>query len=92
MRPARRVEKLGGYPNPVATTAHAAFENIAHTELASDLADVNGAALIGKARIARDHKEPRQPRDRRDELLDDAVDERQLLRIAAQVLERQYRQ
>jgi len=45
MRSAGRVEKLCGYANAVATAAHAAFEDIAHTELASDLADVEARPL-----------------------------------------------
>src|SRR6516165_5786633 len=90
MRPARRIEKLGGYSNAVATAAQAAFEDIAHPQLAADLADVDGAALIGEARIARDHKEPLDAREPRDDFLDHAVGEIFLLRIAAQIGERQH--
>src|SRR5215472_18348922 len=90
MHPARRVEKLGGYPNPVATAAHAAFENIAHTELASDLADVDGAALVGKTRIARDHKEPLDARQAGDDFLDHPVSQIFLFGVAAQIGKRQY--
>ena len=45
MCPGRRVEQLRGNPHVVAGLAHAAFEHIAHAELASDLLDVDGLPL-----------------------------------------------
>src|SRR6516164_6995675 len=90
MRSARRVEELRGNPYAVANAAHAAFENIAHTKFASDLADVDGAALIGEARIARDHKEPLDARQASDDFLDHSVGQIFLFRITAQIGERQH--
>src|SRR5215469_14897789 len=91
MRSARRVEELRGNPYAVANAAQAAFENIAHTEFASDLADVDGAALISEARIARDHKEPLDARQASDDFLDHSVGQIFLFRITAQISERQDR-
>jgi len=50
---------------------------------------VDGTALVRKARIARDHEQPRQAGNRRRDLLGDAVDEVILLRITRHVFERQ---
>ena len=74
----------------VAGFADAAFEHIAHAEFAPDLPDVWRLALVGEARIARDHEQRRGTRQRRDDVLDDAVGEILLLGIAAHVLERQH--
>jgi len=51
---------------------------------------VNRLALVGEARIARDHKEPADTRERGDDFLDHAVGEVFLFRVAADVLERQH--
>ena len=61
MRAGRRVYQLAGDANPVAGFAQAAFEHIAHAELTADLAQIGRLALVGKARIAGDDEEPRQP-------------------------------
>src|SRR5712692_2494910 len=80
------LDQLRGDADAVAGFTQAAFEHVAHAKLAPDLAKVRGFALVGKARIAGDDEEPRQPRDRGNDLLDDAVDEILLLGIAAHVL------
>jgi hypothetical protein len=49
------------------------------------LPNINGPAFVGEARIMRDHKQPAQPRQRRDNFLHHAVREIVLFRIAAQV-------
>ena len=61
----RRVDELAGDAHPVAGLAHAAFEHVAHAELAADLLHVDGAALVGEARIARDHEQPADARQAR---------------------------
>ena len=86
------LDKLCGNAHAVARLAHRAFEHVANTELAADLLQVDRLALIRKARIAGDHKEPANAAERGDDLLDHAVGEILLLGIAAQVLKRQYRQ
>ena len=69
----------------VAVLAHAAFDHIADAELVGDLLHVDGLALVDKRRVARDHEEPAQLGQRRDDVLADAVGEILLLRIAAHV-------
>ncbi len=67
--------------------AHAAFKHISHTQLAPDLFHVNGTPLVGKTRIAGDDEQPAHARQRRYDLLHDAVGEILLLLVAAQILE-----
>src|SRR5262245_23367983 len=48
------VDELRRDTEPIAAFPHAAFQYIAHAELAADLPDIPRAALVGKARMARD--------------------------------------
>ena len=91
MRAGLRFDQLRGDAQAIARLAHAAFQHIAHAEFAPDLPDVDGPALVDEARIARDHEQPFDPRQAGDDVLDHAVGEIFLLRIAAHVLERQHR-
>ncbi len=91
MRPGRGLDQLRRDAHPVARLAHASFQDIAHAELTPDLSHIDGSALVGEARIARDHEQPFDPRQAGDDVLDHAVGEILLLRIAAHVLERQDR-
>jgi hypothetical protein len=91
MRASRRVDQLAGDAHAAPRFAHAALENIAYAELAADLAEVGRFSFVGEARIARDHEQPRQPGDRRGDLLDDAVDKVFLLRVATHIGEGQNR-
>ena len=84
-------EQLPGDTHPAAAFAHAAFEDIAHAQFAADLLYVDRLALVGEARIAGDDKEPADAREGGDDLLDHAIGEIVLLRVARHVLERQYR-
>jgi hypothetical protein len=60
------------------------------TPIASDLAQVRRFSLVGETRIAGDDEQPRQPRDRCGDVLDQTVDKIFLLGVAAHVLKRQY--
>src|SRR5262249_23245429 len=86
-----RIGQLTGDAHAVAGSAYATFEHVAYAEFPRYLLHIDRLALVGEARIARDHKQPVQPRDRSDDLLGDAIDEIFLVRVAAQVLERQHR-
>ena len=92
MRPVERVDKLRGNPHSAPGFAYRAFEDVADAELAPDLLHVNCLAFIGEARIAGDDEKPADTRQGGDDLLDHAVGEIFLLRIAGHVLEWQYRQ
>jgi len=59
------------------------FKYIAHAQFAPDLLHVDRLALVGEARIAGDHEQPADAGERSDDLLDDAVGEIFLLRVAA---------
>src|SRR5262249_54341391 len=91
MPPAPRLNQLRGNAHATASLAHRAFEHIAHAQLAADLLHINGLALVGEARIARDDEEPADAAERGDDLLDHAVSEILLLRVAAHIGERQHR-
>src|SRR4051812_908788 len=75
----------------IAHLTHRAFQHIAHTEFTADLPHVYSLAFISEAGTARDHEQPADARQRRDDLLDYAVGEILLLRITAHMLERQHR-
>src|SRR5208282_59783 len=86
-----RFDQLASDADAGCRLAHAAFEHIAHPELASDLANVWRLALVSEARISRDHEQPFDARQAGDDVLNHAVDKIILLGISAHVLERQHR-
>src|SRR5690606_19739418 len=63
----------------------AAFEQVADVQLASDLPDVHGPALVGKGGIARGDGKGLEAGQRRDQVLYDAVGEVVAARIAAEI-------
>jgi hypothetical protein len=91
MRAGLGFDQLDGDPHPPACFAHRAFEHVPDCELAPDLLYIDGLALVGEGRIAGDDEEPADAGERGDDLLDHAVREIFLLRVAAHILKRQYR-
>src|SRR5215510_1381118 len=89
MRTRRRVNKLAGDANTVATSAHAAFQDVAHAQFASNLLDVDGPSLVRKARIASDDEQAGETGQSGDDLLHNAVSKVLLLDVSAHILERQ---
>ncbi len=89
MRAGLRLDQLGGDPHPIAALPHAAFEHIAHAEVAADLLHIDRLTLVGKGRVAGDDEQPADAREGGDDLLDHAVGEIFLLGVARQVLKRQ---
>src|SRR3954452_12542691 len=69
MRTALRIDQLTGDPYALASFANRPLEHVAHTEFTADPLYVDGLALIGEARIAGDHEEPSDARQRGDDLL-----------------------
>ena len=57
-----RLDELAGDANAVAELAHAAFEHVAHAELARDDLHVDRVTLVDEARIAGDDEQPSDPR------------------------------
>src|SRR5438105_2308839 len=64
VRAASRVDQLSSDAHAVAGLADAAFEHVAHAQFARDLLQVDGAALVRKTRIARDHEATATARSR----------------------------
>jgi hypothetical protein len=79
------VVELGGDADAVASLAHAALHHVADAELLGDLLHMDGLALVDERGIARDHEEPTQLGQRRDDVLANAVGKILLLRIPAHV-------
>ncbi len=87
----RGLYQLAGNANAIARFPDASFQHIAHAQFASDPLDVDGLAFVGEARIAGDDEQGLEARQRGDDVINHAVREILLLRIAAHVLERQNR-
>src|SRR5262249_35068566 len=58
MRTGNRIDQLPGDAHLRARLAHRAFEDIAHAQFAADPFHIDGLALVGEARIARDDEQP----------------------------------
>src|SRR6516164_8760329 len=80
-----------GIARAAARLAHRASQDITDAEFAADPLHVDGLALVGEARIAGDHKQPADARERGDDFLDHAVGEIFLPGITAQIGEGQHR-
>jgi hypothetical protein len=87
---ALRVDQLRRDAYAAGRFAQRAFEHVSDTQFPADLFHIDGLAFARKARIARDHEEPADAAERSDDLLDHAVGEILLLRVATHVLERQH--
>lgn len=74
----------------VAGLADAAGQQVAHAEFGSGPFQAIGLPLVGEARIAGDDEQPTHARQRGDDLVDHAVGEIILRRIAAEILEGQH--
>src|SRR5258708_6690837 len=70
--------------------ADGALKHVANAKLATDLLDIDGFSLVGEAGIAGDDEQPFHSRQRSRDILDHAVGEIFLFRIAAHVLKRQH--
>src|SRR4029077_1631360 len=67
------VVKLCCNPHLVADLTHATLDYVAHTELFSDLLEMDSLALVDERRVSRDHEEPAQFRERSADVLCNAV-------------------
>jgi len=90
MRSTGSFDQLRRNAYPLPCFPYRSFEHVPHVEVLPDLLHVDRAALVGEARIARDDKEPADARERRNDLLDHAVGEIFLFRVAAHVGEWQH--
>ena len=56
VRAGHGINQLAGDANFSGGLAHTLLQDVANTELASDLFDIDGPPLVSKARIARDYE------------------------------------
>ena len=90
VRAALGVDELDVDAHALAAALNAAFERIAHVELAADLLRVDRLALVGESGAAADHEGPAHARKIGGQALRHPVDEIVLLGPAADVGERQH--
>jgi hypothetical protein len=81
--------KLGVDRDLVADPAHAAFEQIADAEFQANLLRVHALAFVGEGRVPSDDEAVGQMRKIGRQIVGDSVSKKLLLRIAAQILERE---
>jgi hypothetical protein len=84
-------DQLGGNPHPTARFAHAAFDDVAHAQFLADLFYIDCLALVVERRVAGDDREGAPAGQHRDDVLGDSIGEEFLLRVAAEIGERQHR-
>ena len=89
MRSGLGLDQLHVDAHAASAALHAAFEDVAHVELAPDLFEIDGPALVGEGRAPADDERARDAREVGGQALGDAVDEILLLGIAADVGEGQ---
>ena len=83
------VDELHIDAHAVSAALDAAFEDIADVQLAADLLQIDGLALVGEGRVAPDHERASNARKIGRQALRDPIDEMLLLRVAADIGERQ---
>ena len=88
VRAAGRIDQLHGDAQAVSRLLHAAFQHVAHAELATDLLHVDCLSLVDEGRVACDDEEGTDTRQGRSDRFDHAVSEIFLLGIARHVVER----
>src|SRR5512132_292619 len=85
MCPSGGIDELSRDAHPVGRLANAAFQRVAHPKLAPDLLHIDGAPLVGEARVAGDDEQRLEMRQRRDDVLHYPVGKIFLLWVAAHV-------
>ena len=83
------VDQLHVDAHAVSAALNAALQHIADVQLAADLLQIDGLALVGEGGIAPDHERAANARKIGREALRDPVDEMLLLRVAADIGEGQ---
>src|SRR5271165_951369 len=90
MRAGFGIDQLDVDPDLIAGSLDAPFENIANAQFAADLLGVDRLALVGESGVAGDHDAALDACDVGRQILGDAVREILLLRIVAEIGERQH--
>jgi hypothetical protein len=87
----RRLDQLGGHPNPVSLPPHRAFDDVTDPERLGDLRQGERRALERHHAGAGDHLEALDLGQLADDLFGDALAEILVPGVAVQVVERQHR-
>src|SRR6516165_2775623 len=82
------IDKLGADAHALPGSAYATFEDIADAKVAANLLEIDGFSFVGECGIASDDEKPAPFRQRRDDVLGNAVDEIFLLGIATDIVKR----
>ncbi len=91
MRARHRINQLPGNANLPRSLAHRPLKDIAHAKPASHLLHIDGLAFERKARIASDHEQPFETRERGGDFFYHPIGEVFLVWITGHVLKRQNR-
>src|SRR6266852_9869076 len=83
------IYQLGGYPHVVTGLAHAALQDVRHSQLAAYVLHLRRLALVGEGRRARNDKEVREPGESSNKVVGHAITEIFLALVAAHVGEGQ---
>ena len=75
MGTALTIDKLAGDAYAVASLANTSLKYVAYAEFTPDFLDVDGLSLVGERGVSRDNEQRLEPRQRRNDVLDDAVRE-----------------
>src|SRR5258705_3443988 len=89
VRARHRINQLPGNANLPRSLAHRPLKDIAHAKPASHLLHIDGLAFERKARIASNHEQPFETRQRGNNLLNHPICKILLLGITGHVLKRQ---
>ena len=73
MQPVRSFNQLRADAQSLVCAANAAAHHIAHPELAADRTDIGRAILVDEGRVARDHEQPFDARQCRDQVFGHAI-------------------
>ena len=85
MCPGGGIDELSRDAYSISRFANAAFQHVAYPKFAPDLLHIDGAPLVGEARIAGDDEQRLEMRQRRDDVIDHSIREVILFRITAHV-------
>src|SRR5215510_2405082 len=82
------IDKLAADAHALPGSAHATFEDIADAKVAANLLEIDRFSFVGECGIAGDDEKPAPFRQRRDDVLGNAVDKIVLLGIATDIVKR----
>lgn len=85
----RGLHKLSRDAYAIAHLAHAAFQHVAYAEFLTDLSHIHRTTFVREGGVAGDDEHPVQPRQSGDNVLDQTIEKINLLRVAAQITERE---